>query len=175
MTIPLADRGNTDELDQILDRLSDPATASYALGIIENLEALYLATVSLNELIHRGEVIVDSLSTGLQELREGTAQEGKSGLEGLKELFKMYRTLGDRSEVLGSLLRNDLLDENFLGGLTVLSRSLSDTRQVTKGSHASRIKGIGSLLKSLKDADVQQGLDFAVELLRALGRNNQRS
>ncbi|WP_298343450.1 DUF1641 domain-containing protein [Ferrimicrobium sp.] len=173
MATNLGERANADELDVLLDRLTDPDTTTYALGIIDNLEALYILTLSLNEFLRRGEVIVDSLSSSVAEIRQSGSKDAAAGnLESLKELITLFKSLGDRSEVLGSLLRNQLLDEDFLGGVTVLTQSLGDARRATKGSRTSKIKGLGSLVKSLKDAEVQRGLDFAVELLRALGRNN---
>ncbi|WP_298210797.1 DUF1641 domain-containing protein [Ferrimicrobium sp.] len=176
MATNLGERINADELDVLLDRLTDPETAAYALGIIENLEALYLLTLSLNEFLRRGEVIVDSLSSSVAEIRQSSTKEAATrNFESLKEFVALFKSLGDRSEVLGSILRNQLLDEDFLGGVTVLTQSLGDARRSTKGSRTSKIKGLGSLVKSLKDVEVQRGLDFAVELLRALGRNNTGS
>ncbi len=160
-----------DDIERLVDKLSDPATAEYALGIVENLEALYVLTVSLNEFLKRGDVIVSSLSEGVGELRSATAETGKSYSITLEELFELFRSLGDKSAALGALLRNQLLEEHFISGVSVLTKSLAQAHQKTK-TLKTQTKGLGSLIRSIRDPDVQRGLDFAIELLRSLGRNN---
>ncbi len=162
-----------DDVERLIEKLTDSTTAEYALGIVENLEALYILTVSLNEFLKRGDEIVSSLSEGVGELRGVTSDTMSSYMDTLKELFQLYRSLGDKSAALGSLLRNQLLEENFISGVTVITKSLAQAHQNTKALNT-QTKGIGSLLRSIKDPEVQRGLDFAIELLRSIGRNNVR-
>ncbi len=160
-----------DDIERLVDKLTDPVTAEYALGIVENLEALYILTVSLNEFLKRGDEIVSSLSEGVSELRSTASEAGKGYADTLEELFELFRSLGDKSAALGSLLRNQLLEEHFISGVTVVTKSLAQAHQNTKAVKT-QTKGIGSLLRSIKDPEVQRGLDFVIELLRSLGRNN---
>jgi uncharacterized protein YjgD (DUF1641 family) len=168
----LSAKPGSDELERLIDKMIDAETASYMLGIMDNLEALYVLTVSLNEFLKRGDEIISSLSDSLNELKSGVGDQGVGYVDALKELFSCAKALGDRSQQLGSVLREQILTENFVAGISVLTKSLAQAQKTASESRSARVKGVGSLLRSLKDPDVQKGLDFALELVRAIGRNS---
>lgn len=138
-----------DPLDSLAERLLDPKTADALNTLLDHVDLLATLVSGLDGLISRGDIITDSLGTGLQELR---GSNGKGG--GAIELLS----------ALGALTRPEVVSV-----LSAASAAVAEGSATAATDHQ-KIGGIRGLLKAVKDPEVGRALSFLVSIAKAFGK-----
>ncbi len=163
-----------DPIDDIADRLNDPAIASAIVLMLDHVEALTFLAMGADGLLRRGQTIADTLAEGLADLRTGAGTMDLDGArEQVQELVGLANLLVDSSDQLTGILQSGLLNPEVIGILSETAAALVTARRQA-ATTAPEITGALSLYKVTKDPDVQRGLSFLVGIARALGQGMQR-
>jgi hypothetical protein len=150
-----------DPAHRLAAKLQEPQTAAALDVLLDHADLLAVIVESLDQFLARSEVIGDSLIAGLTELRETAGSGGGLSVDGLD--LKAATEAGRR------LVGSGMLSAETLDQLAVVARGLSQGRE----SFASRpveIKGPLSLLRLLKDPDVNRAISYGATVLQAVGR-----
>lgn len=157
-------------VDAVVERLNDPAVAAALVSLLDNVELLSTLVHGLSSFVERGDTIMDSLATGLTELRTANAESPrKVELPSLDQL----------SDLAGALTRatpliTDVLDSHMVSPETVDVLSLVSEAAVEGAANArkqgSTVGGLRAALRILKDPEVGRGLGLLVEIAKSLGR-----
>lgn len=170
----MIDHSSTDSvLDVVASKLGDPASLRALADLLEQVDTLAFILKSFDELMSRGDVLADSISSGIQQMRSLRAQA--SGSESSVDLSAMA---GNLSRLLVSisasspsvieLLDSGMLRDDAMRLFGLVAEASSEARD--KVTENVRISGLMSLARSLKDPAVQRGVSFAVELAGSLGK-----
>ncbi len=172
-TIPSRDLDLTSSSGLLARKLSDPVTASAVSSLIDQAGLLAFLLQGIDEFLSRGDVIADSLADGLVEVKSVTAQSGRLGTVNLSELTanftKLLLSLSESSPAISELLDSGMFRSDVMQLLAAAADAAVEARQ-NVAAKAPKIQGVYSLVKSLKEPDVQKGLSYIVELAGALGR-----
>jgi hypothetical protein len=153
-------------------RLADPQVAGALMSLLDHADLLALLVDGLDGFVARSEVIGESLVDGLAELRSATSAGVGASLENAKlepaallsAVISLAAVLPRAAPGLVSVFENDGGDHLAL--LTAgLSRGTADFAR-----DPVHVGGPLTLLRVLKDPDVNRALSFLVTVARAVGR-----
>lgn len=139
-----------DPLDALAERLLDPKTADALNTLLDHVDLLATLVSGLDAMISRGDVITDSLGSGLAELRSGNSAQGGGAIELLS--------------ALGALTRPEVVSVLSAASVAVAEGS------ATAKAESAKPGGIRGLLKAVKDPEVSRTLGFVVAIAKAFGR-----
>ncbi len=163
----------SDRAETLRARLDDPKVADALGTLLDHADLLALLVSGLDAFIARGDVIADSLTDGVQDLRTvsgGTAFPPPEDLGKLVvSLGALTATLGQAAPVLDRVIASDVTGQPALDVVSLAARALVEGHARAQANE-SRVAGLRSMLRVLKDDDVGRGLGFLVEVSRALGR-----
>lgn len=166
-------QAGSDELDLLLTRISQPATAQAIGEVLDRVELISTMLRGLDEVLMRGDVIADSLSEGLGDLRRVAKQAKLESSINLSELLTnlaaLAAVLPRATQSLTTLLDSDMLRPQVIEMVSSLADSGIEAQETVR-KHGSIVKGLTTLLRSIRDPDVQRGLSFAIETARATGK-----
>lgn len=132
-----------------MERLLDPKTADALNTLLDHADLLATVVSGLDSLISRGEIITESLGSGLIELRGANGAAGGGAIQLLA--------------ALGSLTRPEVV--SVLGAA---SQAVADG-SAQAAADRSKIGGVRGLLKAVKDPDVSRALGLVVAIAKAFG------
>ncbi|MEI2715040.1 MAG: DUF1641 domain-containing protein [Nocardioides sp.] len=168
--------------DALVERLQDPAVVGALSKVLDHADLLALLVESLDQFVSRSEVIGDSLAAGLDELRgavEGGASQSPLDLAELVAAGSaIARTLPAAAPALSRMADSGAIDK-LIATAEVSAGALDqvDTlaRGLVRGSNdfagqPVEIGGPLTLLKLLKDPDINRALSFFATVARAVGR-----
>lgn len=160
-------------VDTLLSKLEEPRVVAALNDILEHADLLAILVTGLDGFVRRGEVITDSLAKALQEVRG----DGASSALGNVDLAKLAASLSDVAGALGEagpalarLLRSDLTDPRVIDVIATGAKAIAVGAERT-ATEPTKLSGVFSLMRTLKDEDVARGLSFFIHTLRALGRD----
>lgn len=160
-------------LDQLLMRLSDHETAKTLMALLDRMETAALLLEGIDEFIRRGDVIADSLANGFSEIKSLTARVGSKRTVEISELITNYgqltAALSGAAPAISELLESGMLNTQVVDLLGSLAEAAVEATANSQHREPS-IKGVTSLVKSLRDPDIQRGLSFVMEFAKAVGR-----
>ncbi|MHB8188866.1 MAG: DUF1641 domain-containing protein [Ferrimicrobium sp.] len=160
-------------LDQLRQKLSDPVIANALSLLVDQAGLLAFLLQGVDEFLARGDVIADSLADGFGELRAVTAEtRGGEGVhlgELASNFAKLTVSLSESSPAIAELLDSGMFTSEVVQLLATVAASAVEARGAVV-SGPPKIRGTYSLIKSLKDPEVQRGLNYAIEFAGALGR-----
>lgn len=164
---------NADVLDLLLTRLSSDRTAEAALSLMDHLELLALLVEGLDEFLRRGDTIAQSLSDGFTEIKRLTPSIGAKPSPDLSamaaNLKQLVFSLAEASSEISDLLDSKLLSSEIISLLSTTGEAAVEARQVVSTTPV-RVTGTLSMLRSLKDPDVQAGVSFFLEMAKSMGK-----
>lgn len=166
-----------DPLELLVSRLEDPKIAASLNQLLDHVDLLAVMVVGLDELISRGDTIADSLTEGVQELKDADI----SKLPDIGELIAMGKQLtgliGPLQEMLPTL--EHLLHSNLVSTQVIDIGSAVSRAAVAGGATArkdqTKISGLRAMLRALKDDDVSRALGFMMAIAKALGQELKKS
>ena len=153
-------------IDDLVDRLNDPAVAASLGLLLDNMESLAVLAMGAQGLLSRGDTIADSLADGVSMLREATAG-GPVDMAEARTALAFGRNVMAHSGDLEHQLGSRMLRPEVVEVLSMAAEALVEGREAT-ASGEPEVTGPLSALRLLKDPEVSKGLDFLVKVCRAL-------
>lgn len=138
-------------LDALAARLQEPKVAAAVHDLLDHTDVLAFAVDALDGFLRRGEVIADSLASGLRDLRDAGGD-----------------TAGRFAEVRPALTA--LADPAALRTVTRLAAALGAADRAPAPPRT----GVRGLVAGLRDPDTLRGLAFLLQIAHALGRGLRR-
>ncbi len=158
------------EIDRLVDRLSQPQTASALHLLLDNAELLAVMVSGLDGLARKGEVIGDTLAEVLNEVRAAGKATGLDVRETSRQLSTLIPTLAEASPAINRILASPIVEPEPIAVLSEAAEALVKGLQAAQANQT-KVVGIRGLLKVTKDPDVQRGLGFLVEVAKVFGRD----
>lgn len=161
----------TDALDAML---ADPEIRESLAVIVANAPTLAaLASIS-SALLARGPELADNVNGLVIQLREQLANPDdattlRNAVTALAELAPLTTTLAERRQTIQGFLDSPILRPEIVGVVGNLGEAALEADQRTRGRQVDA-GGPISLLRQLKDPDVQETISFFLEFARVFGR-----
>lgn len=162
--------------DELAARLDDPRIRSSLTQILDHADMLATMVVAVDGLLRRAEVISDSLSSGVAEIRDAVAgPAGSAPWSGIdvaavsQNATRLSSALVAGLPAVERVLRSPLADPKTADLLANMGEALLQGQQAAAADrHAPR--GVFALLRAARDPDVSRGLGFMIQIARAFGR-----
>jgi uncharacterized protein YjgD (DUF1641 family) len=159
--------------DDLADLLRDPEIRASLAMLLANAPTLAALTAMGGALMRRGPEITDNINSLVEQARGGldSEQGGKklsAAVGSLADLAPLAPALAARSEVITSFLDSQILQPEIVDIIGRLGEAAMEADQVTRGRKA-EVGGVFTLLKVLKDPEVQETLAFLVEFAKRFG------
>lgn len=151
--------------DQIRDRLDDPTVAAALNSLLDHADLLAVLVTGLDGFVRRGDLITESLTSAVSDLKGVSLSGVLPNTEALKGV-----------DVQGVTQSLALLSNSLVTAAPALNTLLSQLGPaLAEGSEAAAAdpggpKGLFGLWKVTKDPDVARGLGFMIHVARAFGR-----
>lgn len=170
--------------DELSARLGDPVVAEALTSLLDRAELLAVLLQGLDQFVARSEVIGDSLLASLAELRAtagsstllaGTQVDLKAVAEAAASLAAV---LPKAAPGMVAAVETGAIDKLFASGVVgteAVEQVAVFAHGLVKGSRAFandpvRIGGPISLLRLLKDPDINRALSFFATIAKSIGR-----
>ncbi len=158
--------------DALVARLADPRVAGALISLLDHADLLAVLVDGLDGFVARSEVIGDSLISGLAELRSAASTSAGASLADatldpsalVSAVVSLAAVLPRAAPGLVSAFENDG-GEHLALLTTGLSRGTADF-----AADPVPVGGPLSLLRLLKDPDINRALSFLATIARAVGR-----
>lgn len=163
MTIAPEQTASTDVASQtaLMARLEDPAVAASLVTLLDHADLIAVLVEGLDGFIARSEVIGNSLLDSVTELRESVAGSDIMGDNGV-DLPKLVDTAK-------RLSTSDVVGPAALDQLSVLARGMVKGGEQFEARPV-EVGGALSLLKLLKDPDINRALSYFATVAKAIGQ-----
>jgi uncharacterized protein YjgD (DUF1641 family) len=161
------------ETDELALLLRDPEIRASLSVLLANAPTLAALTTMGNQLLARGPEIMDNVN-GLVLQARGPLSENSGGARltsavgALADIAPLAKPLAARSEVITSFLDSQILQSEIVDIVGRLGEAAMEADQVTRGKSL-EVGGVFSLLKALKDPQVQETLAFVIEFAKHFG------
>lgn len=157
---------------ELIDRLLEPRVVASLSTLLDHADLVAVAVVALDGVLSRSDVIANSLSAAVGEFR-GASVNGSSPLGGVD--FKTIASsvgglagpLSAATPALTAMLAKASAPQT-VEVVSQLSAALAEVNEA--GPTENPPAGVFALMRTLKDPDVSRGIDFFVQMARALGR-----
>jgi hypothetical protein len=162
--------------DEVIARLDDPAIASSLLLILDHADLLATIIVGLDQLLRRAEVIGDSVTSGVAEIRDlAASSNGQRAWPSIDfaalsdSITRLSSAVVDATPAIDRLLRSPLTDPQTAEVLAEVGEALIEGKQAAAADPRGP-KGVFALMRVTKDPDISRGLGFMFQIARAFGR-----
>lgn len=156
-------------IDAVAERLNDPAVAASLVTLLDNAELLSTLVLGLSGFVGRGDMIMDAVAEGVNDFKAAGGATKPDGLPTLAEASALAGQLATATPVLHQLLDSALVSPEMISLLNDVSEAATEGAANAKANDT-EIGGIRSLVKTLKDPEIQRGLGLIVEIARSLGK-----
>jgi len=156
-----------EEVDRLLDRLSEPRVVASLNVLLDNIELLAVMVSGLDGLARKGEIIGDTLAEVLAEVRAAGKATGLDPRETTRQLSTLIPTLADASPAISRILASPIVEPEPIMVLSDAAVSLVKGLQAAQTNETK--VGLVGLYKATKDDDVQRGLGFIIEVAKVFG------
>jgi len=158
--------------EALVARLSDPQVAGALNSLLDHADLLAILVSGLDGFVARSEVIGDSLVSGLSEIRSATSNTtgpalAEAKLEPAALISAAISLLGVMPRAAPGLVQ--AFENNGGEHLALLTAGLTNGRADFLADPV-QIGGPLSLLRLLKDPDVNRALSYLATIARAVGR-----
>lgn len=162
-------------VDTLVSKLDEPRVVAALNDILEHADLLAILVTGIDGFVRRGDVVSDSIAEALQEARG--ADGGLSSALATVDLAKLASSLasvagalGDAGPALAALLKSDLTDPRVIDVIASGARAIAAGAEHAR-TERTKLSGVFSLMRTLKDDDVARGLSFLIHVLREFGRD----
>lgn len=161
------------QTDALAAMLADPEIRESLAVIVANAPTLAALASMSTALLQRGPELTDNLNGMVNQLRTETGEDGDLGnlrgaVAALNELAPLAKTLAERKETIQGFLDSPILRPEIIDVVGNLGEAALEADRQTKGRQVNA-GGVFSLVKQLKDADVQETLSFLLSFARVFG------
>lgn len=162
--------------DELIQRLDDPRVAASLGVILDHADLLATVIQGLDGMLRRADVISDSLSSGVAEIRglaastNGQRPWPKVDVAALSDtVSRLSAAAVDATPAIEALLRSPLADPQTASVLADIGEALLEGKRSAEADSRGP-RGIFALMRATKDPDVARGLGFMIHIARAFGR-----
>ncbi len=156
-------------LDEIVERLDDPKTVAGLLDLLDNVETLNGALTILQGFFSHGEHMLDNVAGAVREFVGDL-----SGTPTAATIRNGVKLAGQSIPLVNAAADSGIVEKAADPELLALAGALLDGVKHAAEGVATRpgppITAFG-LLRALKDPDVNRGIDFALRVLKEVGRS----
>ncbi|MGV0849625.1 DUF1641 domain-containing protein [Mycolicibacterium phlei] len=170
------DRPAATPRDDLIRRLEDPQTAASLQQILDHVDLLATLIDGLDGFIRRADVISDSVSDGINEVKQlASANNGQRtwpsvDVAALSDtVTRLSAAAANAAPALERLLNSPLTDPRTADTLAELGEALIEGRQAAAAERG-KPKGLFALMRATKDPDVARGLGFMIQIAKAVGQ-----
>ena len=161
------------DTDALAAMLADPEIRESLAVILANAPALAALASMSTALLQRGPELTDNINGMVSQLRESTESDGEvSNLRGavgaLNELAPLTGALAERKDTIQGFLESPILRPEIIDVVGNLGEAALEADTQTKGKQVNA-GGVFSLMRQLKDPDVQETLSFLLTFARVFG------
>lgn len=165
-------------------RLQDPAVAGALISLLDHADLIALLVEGLDQFVERSEVIGDNLISGVSELRTAignTSALADSGVD-LGALAhagaSLAAVLPKATPGLVAAIESGAIDKLFASGV-VGPEAVDQVALLAKGlvgggrafrTRPVEVGGVLSVLKLLKDPDINRAISFFATVAQSIGR-----
>ena len=154
-------------LDVVAEKLDDPQTAASVLSLLDNADVVSGAVQILAGFFKNGEHMLDNIAGATREFL--TSIEGTPTGDALRNSVKLA---GSAIPAVNSVADSGIVDKVSDPEVLAIVSGLLDGVKSAKADVAAaprRITALG-LIGAIKDPDVNRGIDFALRVLAAVGK-----
>ena len=162
--------------DELIQRLDDPQVAASLGVILDHADLLATVIQGIDGMLRRADVISDSLSSGVAEVRELAASTNgqrpwpKVDVAALSDtVSRLSAAAVDATPAIEALLRSPLADPQTASVLADIGEALLEGKRSAEADSRGP-RGVFALMRATKDPDVARGLGFMIHIARAFGR-----
>lgn len=160
------------DTDALAAMLADPEIRESLAVILANAPALAALASMSTALLQRGPELTDNINGLVTQLRESEGDGELSNLRGavgaLNELAPLTGTLAERKDTIQGFLDSPILRPEIIDVVGNLGEAALEADTQTKGRQVNA-GGVFSLMRQLKDPDVQETLSFLLTFARVFG------
>lgn len=162
---------------EALEKLGDPALVDALASLSSHAHLLTFAAEAASGFLERGELIVENISEGVQEIRGITDGGSQAALDMLSQLGSLLPAVQALLSQVQPLVESGSFEH--LANSKILAPEMVDTvARVGDALHATRVShhanptslGVFGMLKALRDPDAKRGLGFLATFLKEFGR-----
>ena len=165
---------STDPLDAML---ADPEVRQSLAVIVANAPTLAALASMSAALLERGPELADNVNGLVEQLRGSESDEMstvRTAVVALAELAPLTETLAGRKETIQGFLDSPILRPEIIDVVGNLGEAALEADQKTRGKQVDA-GGVFSLMRQLKDPDVQETLSFLLTFARVFGARQRSS
>lgn len=164
--------------DPLAAMLNDPEIRQSLAVIVANAPALAALASMSSALLLRGPEIADNVNGLVSDLRDTVGDSTEAGtlrdaVRALSELAPLTPTLAERRDTIQAFLDSSILRPEIIEVVGKLGEAALEADNQTRGKQVDA-GGVFSLVKQLKNADVQETLSFLLAFAKVFG-SRQRS
>lgn len=157
------------EIDRLVDRLSDPHVAAALHRLLDNVELFAVILSGLDGVARKGEVIGDTLSEVLEEVRAAGRATGLDVGTTSRQLATLIPALAEATPAITRVIESPIVQPEPIAVLSEAAEALVKGLQAAQQNQTK--VGMAGLLKAMRDDDVQRGIGFVIEVARVFGRD----
>lgn len=169
-------------LDSLMERLDDPQVAAALINMLDHVDLLAVLIVGLDGMVSRSETIGDALVEGIEELR-GVAAANDQSVDGLElgeilaSLLTLSTSLPKITPAVTRVVDSGLVEHVLDSGITdpaMVTEVARIGRGLTAGAERAdsdpiQVNGLFSLMKLLKDPDIQRAVSYFAAVAKSIG------
>lgn len=174
----LSESGTASGHAALSEKLDDPQVASALVRLLDHMDLLALLTEGLDQFVARSEVIGDSLVAGLTEIREAEGADSVDLGALVSSGMSLARALPQAAPGMVYAVESGAMDKLLASGV-VSAEALPQVemlaRATARGSaefarNPIEVGGALSLLRLLKDPDINRALSFFATVAKTVGQ-----
>jgi uncharacterized protein YjgD (DUF1641 family) len=155
-------------LDELLDRLSQPANLRALNSLVDQLPLLAVLVEGIDGLARKGDVITDTIAEVLEQLRAAGRASGLDLRETTEQLATLIPTFAEAAPAIKRVATSSIVHEDAVAVVGETGLALAAGYETAQREKA-RVGPTG-MLRATRDPDVQRGLGFLIEVAREIGR-----
>lgn len=157
-----------DALGELASRLSDPQTIAAVNSLLDNLPLIAILVRGLDEFVRRADVVADTVSDSLREVKAGTQATGMNIRDTSAQLSVLIPAFAEAAPAIKRIVESTIVGEDAVAVVDDAAAALIEGGEKARRENV-RV-GVGGLMKATRDKDFQRGMGMMVEVLTALGR-----
>jgi uncharacterized protein YjgD (DUF1641 family) len=167
------------DTDALAAMLADPEIRESLAVILANAPSLAALASMSTALLQRGPEITDNINGLVSQLRDSTEESHEVGnvrdaVKALSELAPLTSTLAERKDTIQGFLDSPILRPEIIDVVGNLGEAALEADKQTKGRQVDS-GGVFSLVKQLKNPDIQETLSFLLAFARVFGARQRSS
>lgn len=167
------------DTDALAAMLADPEVRESLAVILANAPALAAMASMSTALLQRGPELTDNINGIVASLRDASEDSHEVGnvrdaVKALSELAPLTSTLADRKETIQGFLDSPILRPEIIDVVGNLGEAALEADQQTRGRQVDS-GGVFSLVRQLKNPDIQETLSFLLAFARVFGARQRKA